>query len=410
MYRMGQEEVDAVARVVKSGELFRIASKNHEVDNFEKELAEKVGVDYALFLTGGTTALLTGLMGLGVGPGDEVIVPAYTFMASAMAVIAVGAIPVIAECDETLGLDPDDIERKISPHTKAIIPVHMLGLPCDMDRIMDVANRHGLKVMEDSCQAVGGSYKGKRLGTIGHAGAYSFNYYKVISCGEGGALLTNDRNVFEVAVYQHDGGSAFRDDYVELNRDKYEDKDTNSLYPIYDKYKIPVFAGIQCRQSEINGAFMRVQLERLDGILADLRGVKKQIIEAVSHVSKLQLLKSNDPDGDCGTHLGFTFPDEDKARQFASSEGVNGGLPIDSGRHVYTNWVPITNKRGAYHHLMNPFENPKNQGLNANYDKSVCPLTLDYLKRTVAIAMNPDWTEDQVQNKIDSIILAAKNL
>ncbi|MDD2502743.1 MAG: aminotransferase class I/II-fold pyridoxal phosphate-dependent enzyme, partial [Clostridia bacterium] len=211
MYRMGQEEVDAVARVVKSGELFRIASKNHEVDNFEKELAEKVGVEYALFLTGGTTALLTGLMGLGVGPGDEVIVPAYTFMASAMAVIAVGAIPVIAECDETLGLDPDDIERKISPHTKAIIPVHMLGLPCDMDRIMDVANRHGLKVMEDSCQAVGGSYKGKRLGTIGHAGAYSFNYYKVISCGEGGALLTNDRNVFEVAVYQHDGGSAFRD-------------------------------------------------------------------------------------------------------------------------------------------------------------------------------------------------------
>ena len=408
MYRMGQEEVDAVARVVKSGELFRIASKNHEVDNFEKELAEKLGVNYALFLTGGTTALLTGLMGLGVGPGDEVIVPAYTFMASAMAVIAVGAIPVIAECDETLGLDPADVEKKISPHTKAIIPVHMLGFPCDMDGIMDVANRHGLKVLEDSCQAVGGSYKGKRLGSIGHAGAYSFNYYKVISCGEGGALLTNDREVFEVAVYQHDGGSAFRDDYVELNRGMFEDKDTNSLYPIYDKYRIPVFAGIQCRQSEINGAFMRVQLERLDGILADLRRIKKQILEGLSNVSNLQLLKSNDTDGDCATHIGFTFQDEEKARQFASIAG--GGLPIDSGRHVYTNWVPITNKRGAYHHLMNPFEMPQNEGLNANYGEDVCPLTLDHLKRTVVIAINLDWTQEEVQNKIDSITLAAQNL
>lgn len=408
MYRMGQEEVDAVARVVKSGELFRIASKNHEVDNFEKELAEKIGVDYALFLTGGTTALMTGLMGLGIGPGDEVIVPAYTFMASAMAVIAVGAIPVIAECDETLGLDPADVERRISPHTKAIIPVHMLGFPCDMDSIMDVAKRHGLKVLEDSCQAVGGSYKGKRLGSIGHAGAYSFNFYKVISCGEGGALLTNDRDVFEVAVYQHDGGSAFRDDYVELNRGMFEDKDTNSLYPIYDKYRIPVFAGIQCRQSEINGAFMRVQLTRLDGILADLRRIKKQIVEGLSNVSKLQLLKSNDPDGDCATHIGFTFQDEEKARQFATSAG--GGLPIDSGRHVYTNWVPITNKRGAYHHLMNPFEMPQNKGLNANYGKDVCPLTLDYLSRTVVIAINPDWSEEEIQNKIDSITLAAQNL
>ncbi len=410
MYRMGQEEVDAVARVVKSRELFRIASKNHEVDNFEKELAEKIGVDYALFLTGGTTALMTGLMGLGVGPGDEVIVPAYTFMASALAVTAVGAIPVIANCDETLALDPVDVEKRISSNTKAIMPVHMLGFPCDMDRIMEVAIRHDLKVLEDSCQAVGGSYKGKRLGTIGHAGAYSFNYYKIISCGEGGALLTNDRDVFEVAVYQHDGGSTFRDDYVELNRDRFEDKDTNSLYPIYDKYKTPVFAGIQCRQSEINGAFMRAQLERLDGILADLRRIKKQIIRGLSHVPNLQLLKSNDPDGDCGTHIGFTFQGEEKARQFATSEGVSGSVPIDSGRHVFTNWAPITNKRGAHHPLMNPFEMPENQGLNSNYGKDVCSLTLDYLSRTVVVAINPDWTKDEVQSKIESITQAAKNL
>ena len=142
MFRIGQEEIDAFTRVINSKQLFRIGSKNQEVDNFERELAEKVSVDYALFLTGGTTALITGLMGLGVGPGDEVIVPGYTFMASALAVTAVGAIPVIVEVDDTLSIDPEDIERKISPHTKAIMPVHMLGFPCDMEKIMDIAKRY----------------------------------------------------------------------------------------------------------------------------------------------------------------------------------------------------------------------------------------------------------------------------
>jgi len=129
MYRMGQEEIDAFTRVVNSGELFRIGSKNQEVDNFERELAEKISVDYALFVTGGTTALIAALVGLGVGPGDEVIVPAYTFMASALAVTAVGAIPVIVDVDETLMIDPEAIERNISPNTKVIMPVHMLGYP-----------------------------------------------------------------------------------------------------------------------------------------------------------------------------------------------------------------------------------------------------------------------------------------
>ena len=139
MFRIGQEEIDAFTRVIKSKELFRIGSKNQEVDNFEKELAEKVSVDYALFLTGGTPAIISGLIGLGVGPGDEVIVPAYTFMASALAVTAIGAIPVIVEVDETLTIDPEDVERNISPYTKVIMPVHMLRFPCNMDKIMDIA-------------------------------------------------------------------------------------------------------------------------------------------------------------------------------------------------------------------------------------------------------------------------------
>lgn len=406
MFRIGQEEIDAFTRVIKSKELFRIGSKNQEVDNFEKELAEKVSVDYALFLTGGTPAIISGLIGLGVGPGDEVIVPAYTFMASALAVTAVGAIPVIVEVDETLTIDPEDVERNISPYTKVIMPVHMLGFPCNMDKIMDIANRHNVKVLEDACQAVGGSYKGRRLGSIGHVGAYSFNYYKIVSCGEGGALLTNDREVFERAVYQHDGGSTFREDYLQTAKGPAEDLGT---YPIYSEFATPVFAGMQWRQSEINGAIMRVQLRRLDGILADLRSVKKQITAGLSD-TRLGFLRSNDPQGDCSTHLGFIFRNEEKARLFAESQGVNGSLPIDSGRHVYTNWEPIMHKRGACHPAMNPFKLPANQGLNCDYRDDMCPTTLDLLSRTVCIPMNPDWTEEEIQIRIDSIKAAAQRL
>lgn len=411
MYRMGQEEIDAFTRVVNSGELFRIGSKNQEVDNFERELAEKISVDYALFVTGGTTALIAALVGLGVGPGDEVIVPAYTFMASALAVTAVGAIPVIVDVDETLMIDPEAIERNISPNTKVIMPVHMLGYPCNMDSIMDIAKRYNLAVVEDACQAVGGSYKGKRLGSIGDAGAFSFNYFKIISCGEGGAILTNNRDIFERAVYQHDGGSTFRDDYVELAKDQRGVWDENNKkFPIYEKFRTPPFAGIQARQSEINGAIMRVQLKRLDGILEDLRKVKKQIVDGLDGVSGLTLLKSNDSEGDCATHLGFIFSDEDMARKFAYSPGVEGALPIDSGRHVYINWDPIMNKRGASHPAMNPYNMPQNQGLNFNYSYDMCKKTLELLSRTVNIALHPDWTEEQVEQKIDSIKKAAQNI
>lgn len=410
MFRIGQEEIDAFTRVINSKQLFRIGSKNQEVDNFERELAEKVSVDYALFLTGGTTALITGLMGLGVGPGDEVIVPGYTFMASALAVTAVGAIPVIVEVDDTLSIDPEDIERKISPHTKAIMPVHMLGFPCDMEKIMDIAKRYNIKVMEDACQAAGGSYKGKRLGSIGHAGAYSFNYFKIISCGEGGAVLTNDRDVFERAVIQHDGGSTFKNEYVEIGRDQNGDFENTDTYPIYEEFKTPVFSGTQCRQSEIMGAIMRVQLERLDGIISDLRRVKGQLVNGLNGVPNLNILRSNDVKGDCATNLGFLFARKEQAIQFSTSEGVNGSLPINSGRHVYTNWEPIMNKRGACHPALNPYTMPANQGLNFNYSKDMCPATLDILSRTVCIPMNPDWTQEEVQKRIESIKSAAMEL
>ena len=158
MYIIGKEESDAVARVIESKQLFRYrGGEGGETDTFEKEWAAKIGSKYALAVTSGTAALIIGMVGMGVGPGDEVIVPAYTFMATALGPLAVGAVPIIADVNESLTIDPADIERKITPRTKAIIPVDMVGLPCDMDGVMDVAKRHGLKVLEDACQADGGS-------------------------------------------------------------------------------------------------------------------------------------------------------------------------------------------------------------------------------------------------------------
>jgi dTDP-4-amino-4,6-dideoxygalactose transaminase len=390
MYRIGQEEIEAVARVIKSRDLFRVNESNREVDNFEKELAEKIGTKYALCLSGGTAALISSLVGLGIGPGDEVIIPGYTFMATAIAVLAVGAIPVITDIDDSLTIDPEDIERKISGYTKAIIPVHMVGFPCNMEKIMEIAKKHKLKVVEDACQADGGSYKGKRLGTWGDVGAFSFNHFKILTAGEGGAIVTNDSLVYERALIYHDGGAAFR--------------------PFAKELSVDVFIGSQYRASEITGAIMRVQLKRLDEILADLRKIKKQFIDELSGVSNITFTRSNDPDGDCGTTLGLSFPDEEKARKFAQSEGVDGWLPIDSGKHVYTNWDPILNKRGAHHPALNPYLLPQNKNLNMNYTKTMCQKTLDILSKNVYISLETDWSEDKIYKKIEYCRKAALNL
>ena len=207
MYRMGQEEKDAVARVIDSKELFKVNNGPlKETENCEREIREMFKVKRAVLMTSGTASLTSALIGMGVGPGDEVIIPAYTYIATALAVVSTGAMPVVAEIDETLMLDPDDVENKITERTKVILPVHMMGYPCNMEKIMAIAKKHNLFVLEDACQGNGGFFKGKRLGSIGDAGAFSFNYFKIISAGEGGALLTNNQEIFERALIYHDSG------------------------------------------------------------------------------------------------------------------------------------------------------------------------------------------------------------
>ncbi len=391
MYRIGKEEMEAAARVIRSTDLFRINTAAREVDHFEEELAQKTGTQHALCVTSGTAALICALAALEIGPGDEVIVPGYTFMATATAVLAVGAIPVIAEVDSSLTIDPVDIEKKITPYTKGIIPVHLDGFPCDMDRIMEIAKKHDLRVLEDACQADGGSYKGKRLGSIGEMGAFSFNYYKIITAGEGGAVITNSKNLYQRALVYHDGGSEFR--------------------PFAQGLEFPIFLGSQFRSNEISGAILREQLKKLDTILNDLRRVKKTVMEGIA--DSIQFIRSNDIEGDCGTHIGLLFDNEETARKFTAnckSNEYNRLLPIDSNKHVFSNWTPILEKRFGHTPAMNPFLMSRNQGRHAYYAKDMCPDTLALLKRSVLISVNPDWNEIQIERYIADIRQAAKSL
>ncbi len=391
MYLIGKEEVDAVRKVIESGQLFRYrGGEGGETDGFEEEFAAKIRTEHTLAVTSGTAALICGLAGMGIGPGDEVIVPAYTFMATALAPLAVGAVPVIAEIDESLTLDPANLERKITPRTKAVIPVHMLGLPCDMETIGRIARDHGIRVLEDCCQAVGGSYGSKRLGSLGDAGAFSFNQFKIITCGEGGALTTNNNVLYERAMIYHDGGCVFRKHAEEMG--------------------IPFYAGSNFRMNEILSTILRVQLKRLDGIIEGLRREKRVMMEELCDEVAFSPNPINDPEGECATTLSLLLESRDDSRAFIdliTKKGIGASSPIDSGRHVYRNWEPILHKRGAHHPEYDPYRLTDSP---PEYSPDMCPRTLSILERTVCIPTNPTRTAEQTQTIIQGIKQAAQQI
>src|SRR5437763_11474299 len=248
---VGDEELEALERVVRSRNLFRyygVGDGPDEVAAFEREFAEHFGARHALCGKAGSSALFCGLLGAGVGPGDEVIVPAYPWNATPNAVIATGALPVLAEIDDSLTLDPADVEARITPRTRAILPVHMRGAPADMRALTELAQEHGLVVVEDVCQAAGASFEGRRLGTFGDAGAFSLQFNKIITTGEGGVMITDRDDVYDLAIDVHDcAGRARRE------------------------AGLPRYPGWNFRASELIGAVARVQLGRLDGLLERMR-------------------------------------------------------------------------------------------------------------------------------------------
>jgi len=369
VYQIGKREIEAVTKVLKGGMMFRYrGGEGGCCDRFENAFARKIGVKYALTVSSGTGALICALVGAGVEPGDEVIVPAYTFMATPLAVLAVGAIPVIADVDETLALSPESVEKNLSKYTRAIIPVHMTGRPCDLGALKRIARRHKLLIVEDACQAVGGSYRGRRLGSIGDAGAFSFNQFKIIAAGEGGAVVTNDLTAYDKALIHHDGGCVFRKHAARVST--------------------PFFAGTNFRVSEITGAMMCEQLKRLDGILRRLRARRAAMREALAKPAAFRLSPCNDDEGDCGVCVPVLFETEKEAKNFVRrhSKGSPFGphRPIDTGRHVYVNWTPILEKHGAFHPKADPFRHARRP---IRYAKTMCRRSLDVLARTVGLSV-----------------------
>jgi dTDP-4-amino-4,6-dideoxygalactose transaminase len=354
-YRIGDEEKEQVLDVLKSGYLFRYGSLEdpayqHKVYTYEKELAEFCGVKHALATTSGSASLIVSLLALGIGPGDEVIVPAYTFVATFSSVIFTGAVPVLAEIDDSLNLDPRDIEKRITPRTRAILPVHMLGNACDMEPILRIAKRHGLAVLEDACQALGGSYHGKRLGCIGEIGAFSLNVFKTITTGDGGSVVTDDGALYTRAFALHDQGHTPHRTGVQVGERS--------------------ILGMNFRMNELTGAVALAQLRKLDGILTTLRGKKAKFKERIAGIPGTHFRKLNDPAGDCATLCTVIFDSPGKAGKVA---GALGTTTVDrSGWHVYANMEHFN----AY---------LKDKGLP--YGRGAYPLTDDILSRSINLSV-----------------------
>jgi len=379
MYRVGQAELDAIARVLWSGKLFRYQGEGQgHCVRFERRWARRLGVPHCTMTASGSSALTAALAGLGIGPGDEVIVPAHTYMATALSVLAVGAVPVIVDIDESVLLDPAAADAAAGPRTRAVIPVHMWGRVCDMDAIGAVAKRHNLIVVEDACQAVGGSFRGRAAGTIGAAGAYSFNYFKNLSCGEGGAVVTTDAVVAQRARCMADACGFF-----------WGGKEAD----------VQPFAASGNRASEIEGAMINAQLDRLDGILADLRRNHDALAEAVKGAG-LRVAPSNDPAGDCGAKVMVQFDTPEEAAGFverARAAGLSADVTATTRRHTYTDWDPVLNQRGAHHPALDPFKLQENAECRKDYRPDMCQRSLDILHRTVMVTVDPDEAAEHLR-------------
>ena len=386
MYLAGEEEIEAIARVIRSGKLFRYRDES-ECERFEKRYAGHLGVGEFALGASGTYGLAAGLVGLGIGPGDEVLVPAHTYIATATAVLAVGAIPVIVDIDETITISPDAIRDAIGPRTRAIIPVHMWGAACNMDAIMDIAEDRGLLVLEDVCQGIGGAYEGRKLGSIGHAGAFSFNFFKNMSGGEGGGIATSDPKVAERARC-----------YI----------DPCHFYWQGRSDETKPFAGVGARASELLGAMLNVQLDRLDGMIRAMRAEKKKILAGTRHLDNLGLRASpmNSADLDGATQVMYLLPTEQAAQAFVTA--MPAVIAGKTGRHTFTQWDQVLMHEGAHHPVLNPYKLPENKGLRMNYADGMCKGSLDILNRTVMVATHPQHTGDEIDAIVHNIDQAAR--
>jgi 8-amino-3,8-dideoxy-alpha-D-manno-octulosonate transaminase len=385
------------AAELKGPHLFRYYNpRPSKVAAAERAFAELLGVKHALALNSCTSALIAALRALGVGAGEEVIVPGYTFFASAAVIATCNAIPVIADVDDTLTLDPADVERKITPRTRAIIPVHMRGKPAQMDELMAIAARHKLAVIEDVAQAAGASYKGRRLGSIGTLGCFSFDYYKILNSGEGGFVVTNDEWLYTRAQSWHDCAACWRPDRFACERRKGE-----------------LFCGENYRLSELQGAVALAQVRKAQGYLDGYREAFTRIVGHLRLPSGVRLQRVADPAGDACTNLIFFMPDLEKTRRALAAmqaAGVPAGGIYDhkvKDWHIYTYWQHILEKKSVARDGL-PWSAVPAAEL-PRYTPTMCPQCTDYLSRAIMIDIHWEYSKPDCRAIAEGInkVLAA---
>jgi 8-amino-3,8-dideoxy-alpha-D-manno-octulosonate transaminase len=349
-----------------------------KVAQFERAVSSRMQTRYALAVTSGTAALHVAMAALGIGPGDEVILPAWTWYSCYNAIIQAGALPVFAEIDESFNIDPSDIEHRITPQTKAIMAVHLQGNPADMDRILPIARRHRVKVLEDLSQSVGASYQGRPLGSMGDIGIFSLQQSKTITAGEGGAVVTNDAVLFERAFRFHDVGTM---------------RGGNGT--------VGWFPGLNYRMNEFTGGVLLAQMRKLDTIIAGVRANAARVYAGVRELRGVELRRLPDPAGELGTGVFIGFKTREQRERYAEAmkaEGVpvsppNGSIilpavpEIERKVTVTPNWPSFASERGR----------------SIRYGKAACPRTIEILGRFAGVMMGPKYTQADTTDAIAAV-------
>ena len=396
---LGDEERQAVLDVLESRSLFRYYGPNllRKVESFEEAAKQLLGAEHAVATSSGTAALRAALAALGVGCGDEVIVPSLTFIASVNAVVVAGAVPVFAEIDDTLGLDPVDVEAKISDRTVAVMPVHLDNGACDMDPIMEVARRRGIKVIEDTAQSMGTTYKGRALGTIGDLGCYSLQLEKNVTSGEGGLVATQDEQLWLRAARYQDQGGQF---VTSTGSTRSEDAAGDPVEP---------FVGENLRMTEIAGAIAEVQVRKLPDLLARQRTNQRRVLNAIADVAGITHRRLPDPDGDGGSSVNLFLPTASAARRFVKAmraEKIPAGQ-LYNGQPVYLTPSIVetrtaSNKGGPWHCAEHP--------TSVEYGPGLCPRSEDLAARAVIVPIGAAYSDDDCDDVAAGIAKVAAAL
>jgi 8-amino-3,8-dideoxy-alpha-D-manno-octulosonate transaminase len=388
---LGEEEKKEILEVLETGVLFRYGfpaqrQGRYKVEEFEKAFAAFTGRERALAVSSGSTALKVALAALGIGFGDEVVTTGFTFVATWEAILEAGAVPVFTEIDASLNMDPEDLARKITPRTRAIIPVHMLGAQARIREIMEVASRHNLPVIEDTAQAAGGFLQGKALGSFGSIGTFSFDSVKTLTTGEGGMLIMDDPELYRRASEYHDHGH----DHIGADRG----------------LEGRSFIGFNFRMMELQGALGLAQLRKLPDMIARQRANKGRLKAALSALQGIGFRHLPDPDGDTATFLAFSLPDAPKALAFKELAGKAGlGLVyfLQNTWHYYRNWEHLLGQKSP---CRNGWPYRAADGRDLRYPPDALPQSDALLARTLVLPINIKMDE-ALFGKVEQLVAEA---